>query len=323
MIPAMIPEGRTARLLLRNRISTPALLILAMSSTACGPTNYFVSAVKIDAQQHIYPVGSKSLKHPNAGSYYMFFHGAYLTSINHLAFRLGTQDARGLFYMETNRNQILDRTVKDDEVLTGDFGAIVTEKTCFYNRNVENNPASVQVLIQSVDPDIGRELPDSLPKAPSNTPPVTSIALVRFFRQGAKLAFASGNYEASGELAAIHSGEILNGDLQPGSSVIFFTAGSEFQTLRSRYGLPPRVDIQSYMHSQRISLTETSLPDTRMVAVVVYGFGRLIRQDSIEKEAVVASRYLRSSVTEEERMLAPMCDHQLQQQQSSGKSTIW
>jgi hypothetical protein len=298
------------------------LSALTVSCAPYGPTNYFVTGLNIDAAQHLIPVGVKSLDHPNGNSYYMFFHAAtQLTTVNHLARQSRSGDVRQLLYLETNQNQLLDRTVKADEILTGPFGAVIAEKTCFYNRPVETSPSSIKVLIQSDSPDIGREVPDEVPEPPKDLPPLTSVAVVRLFHAASGLIFASGNYEAAGVLGSINQGQVQNGNLQAGSSIAFPLA-PDFRALQAQYGLSPRTDVNSYLQSKRIPLAKTSFPEERSMVILIYGFGKLMRQDSLEKGAVISSRYLQPLVTDEERTLAPECDAHLRQQQSTGLPTV-
>jgi len=56
--------------------------------------------------------------------------------------------------------------------------------------------------------------------------------------------------------------------------------------------------------------------------ILVYGFGKFIRQDSLEDGAVTSSRYLRPVLTEEEGILGPECDARFRQQQSTGRPTV-
>jgi len=53
-----------------------------------------------------------------------------------------------------------------------------------------------------------------------------------------------------------------------------------------------------------------------------YGFGKLMRQDQFRNGSVVSSRFLRPSVTEEEKNLNPECDAKFAQQRSMGLSTV-
>jgi hypothetical protein len=192
--------------------------VLAAACSACGPSNFYVREMKIDAKQTLIPVGRKSWDHPAADSYYMFFYTATkLTTVNHLANQPRSGDDGRLLYLEADHG-VLERTVKTDEIFTGPVGAVVTEKTCFYNRPTAYR-SSVEVLVQSLNPDIGREAPDAIPGEPVNVPPLTSLSVVQFFREDSHLVFASGNYEANGAIGSLQSGKIVKGDVQPGSSI--------------------------------------------------------------------------------------------------------
>ena len=300
---------------------------LALSISACflidgEPTSYFVREMKVDARQHLLPVGQKSLQHFDDGSYYMFFHGANLTSVNHFLTVGPTGDSRQLLYLETDQHDLLERTVKTDRIIAGPFGAVVTERTCFYNRPIETSPSALLVLVQSMKYD-GAEIPNTMPDAPMNAPPLTSFAIVRFFREGDQLVFGSGNYEATGAIGAIQSGKTSNGDLLPGSSTVVSQAQG-FNNLQHTYGLSPHVKIADYLRSSRIALASTSDAEDRSFVVLVYGFGKLIRQDSLGKGGVLASSHLYTPlVTEEEKALGPECDGRFRKQQAVGKSTVW
>ena len=305
---------------------SPALFIafslFAALGSACGPTNYYVREMKIDAEQHLIPVGSKSLSHPAADSYYMFFHTATkLTIVNHFAKQAGSADVRELLYLEADQDR-LERTVRTDEIVTGPFGAVVAEKTCFYNRPIENYLSSVKVLIQSANPEIGREIPDPISEAPTHVPPLTSAAIVRLFNADSELVFGSGNYDADGTLGSINHGHIVNADLKPGSSTVLPRA-PDFSEIRQASGLPPRFEIEDYLHSKRMPLLGSSSSKEPTFVILVYGFGKLIRLDSLDNGVVISSRYLRPVATEEEKILGPECDEHLQRQQSTGRSTVW
>jgi hypothetical protein len=278
--------------------------------------------MKIDAELHLIPVGSKSLNHPAAESYYMFFHTATkLTLVNHFARQAGSADVRELLYLEANQDR-LERTVRTDEIVTGPFGAVVAEKTCFYNRPIENYSSSVKVLIQSANPEIGREIPDPFAEEPPHVPPLTSAAIVRLFNANSELNFGSGNYDADGMLGSINHGQIVNGDLKPGSSIVLARA-PDFGEIRQESGLPPRFGIEDYLRSMRMPLFGPSSSKEPTFVILVYGFGKLIRLDSLDNGVVISSLYLKPVFTEEERILGPECDEHLQRQQSSGRSTVW
>ena len=311
----------------QTRALYAALMVVASSCVGCSPTNYFVRGMKIDAEQHLIPVGPKSLRHPDTGSYYMFFHtGTRHTIVNHLTWEDRSADVRQLLYLEAERD-VLERTVKDDQIATGPFGAIVVHKQCFYNRPVSTYRSSIQVLLQSAHPDIGREFPGPVPAAPANVPPLTSISIVRIFRAGPQLVFGAGNYEASGTLGSIQSGKIMNGDVQWPSPIMMAPPQNDllrprFDEIRQTAGLPPRVEIEKYLRLKRLPLSNTSNPEDRVIVVLVYGFGQLVRQDSLDNGVVTSSSYVRPVVAEEEGILGPECDARFRQQQSMGRPTV-
>ncbi len=300
---------------------TPALsaaLFVVASLSACGPTNFYVQGLKVDGEQHLIPIGTKSLKHPDVVSYYMFFYTATkLTIVNHFAKQAGSDGVRELLFLEADRGP-LERTVKTDQVVTGPFGAVVAQRTCFYNRP---DPSSFEVLIQSSDPEIGREIPDTIPELPTDAPRLTSISLVRIFRTSSRLIFGVGNYEADGELGSIDSGQIENEGVVPGASIMMKTAPG-FDNIRQTFGLPSRVPVGDYLLLRRMHLQKISNPEERTLAVLGYGFGKFIREDSLQDGVVASSRYLRPIVTEEEGILGPECDARFRQQQSAGRPTV-
>jgi hypothetical protein len=298
-----------------------ALSLLVASCSACGPSSYYVRELRIDAEQHLIPVGPKLLNPPAADSYFGFFHTTTgLTTVDHVAKQAGSANVRVLLYLEAEHDR-LDRTVKTDQIVTGPFGAVVANRTYYYNRPVENSSSSIMVMINSENPEIGREIPDAIPETPKNVPPLTSIAIVRFFRFGPKLIFGSGNYEANGAIGSIQSGKIARGDLEPGS-LIAMPLASGFNEIRQSAGLPQRVDVGDYLRSKRMQLPNVSNPQAPALVIFVYGFGKIIRQDTLDDGVATSSRYLRPVVTEEEGILGPECDARFNQQQSTGKPTV-
>lgn len=299
-----------------------ALSVVFVPSFAGGPEiGYIVPGMEVDAQQHLIPVGSKSLQPPQTGSFYSFDHtGTQLTIVDHFEWQTGASNMRRLLYLEAERG-VLERTVKDDEIVTGPFGALVAEKTCFYNRPVDTYRSSVKILVQSLTPETGREIPDPASAAAKNDLPLTTVSIVRIFRAAPQFIFASGNYEANGTIGSIQSGKVVNGEVQSGSSVMM-PGASEFDAIRQSSGLPNRIDVENYFRRKHLPLLETSNPEDRTVVVLVYGFGELIRQDSLDHEAGISSRYLKPVMTEEERGLDPKCAKRLRQQEATGKPTV-
>jgi hypothetical protein len=70
-------------------------------------------------------------------------------------------------------------------------------------------------------------------------------------------------------------------------------------------------------------LLKTLDPPERTIAILVYGFGKLIRQDSLKDGVVISSRYMSAVVTEEDRALGPLCDEHLRQQDIQGEPTVF
>jgi len=45
-------------------------------ASSCEPTNFNVDELKIDSNLHLVPVGHRTLRDPDGGSYYSFFYTA-------------------------------------------------------------------------------------------------------------------------------------------------------------------------------------------------------------------------------------------------------
>jgi hypothetical protein len=305
-----------------NQRMIMAVCLLAAVCIGCEPrTNFYVLGLRIDPEKRLIPVGPKSLNHPDSDSYYMFFYTAtQLTIVNHFATQTPNHSLRQLLYLEADHGRLL-RTVKTEEIETGLFGAITTEKTCFYRPSDQNYLSSVKVLIQSGQPEIGREIPSPATAATPGVPQLTSLSIVRFHRSDSSLIFGSGNYEADGSIGSIHTGMVARGELQPGSSITVSLAPG-FDDVRKTSGLPLRVGLNDYLRLRKLPLPKISNAEEPSLVILVYGFGELIRVDSLQNGALIASRYLKPTVTEEERLLNTECDDGLRRQHSLGKSTV-
>ena len=306
-----------------DRRKIVAACLLTAGCIGCEPrTNFYVRELKIGPEKHLIPVGSKSLNHPDSSSYYMFFYTATgLTIVNHFARQTPDHPTlRSLLYLEADRGG-LARTVKTSEIETGQFGAVTIDKTCFYKPPEQNYLSSVKVLIQSVQPDIGRDIPDPASATTSDMPPLTSLAVVRFHRANSSLVFGSGNYGADGSIGSIHAGEVANSELQPGSSITLSLAPG-FEDIRKPSGLPSKVQLNDYLRLRRLPLPKIPDAEDHSLVVLVYGFGELLRVDSLQNGTVISSRYLKPIATEEERILRPECDNGLRRQQALGKPTV-
>lgn len=299
-------------------------LILLFPVICCSqePLGYFVRELHVDASQHLIPNGSRSLIEPVEGSYYSVDHtGTGFTSVAHIKRTPGAAQAEVLFYLETNKDQVLDRTVKDDEILTGPFGIVYVKKTCFFNRPVESNYNSVTVMVES-NQNLGKpEIPVQLSNAPQAIPPLTSLSLVRIFQNDSEYDVVSANYEPSGALGSLDVGKTKGGDVVPGSASTSFQIDSN-NPLLEKYGISLRIDVQEYLRSGRLPIRDTALHHEMTFLNQHFGFNKLIRQDQLKDGAVVSSRYLQPLVTEEEQTLDSECDSRFREQRSKGLPTV-
>lgn len=290
--------------------------------TSCDPTNYFVKRIQIDSQLHIIPVGHRVVLTPDRGPFYLFFRmGTGSTTVSHWDELPGEGTApKHLFYLETNRDDVLDRTVKTDEILSGPFGSVDIEKTCFFNRPVDSSYSSVIVRAGTAAGHNIYEIPYQLPDVPKQLPPLTSINIVRIFNHDTGYTIASANYEVDGELGSLNLSEPVAGRATPEISTTVHLAANDPVLLK--YGIPMRIDLQGFLRSRRIPLPEVARPQVLVVVNLVYGFDQLIRQDTIQNHTVTSTRYLRPFITEEEGILNPKCDAHLQQQRSMRLPTV-
>jgi hypothetical protein len=305
-----------------NQLLIAPVCLLAAVCIGCEPrTNFYVRELKIDSEKRLIPVGPKSLDHPDSNSYYMFFYTAtQLTTVDHLATQTLNHNVHRLLYLEADRGRLL-RTVKKDEIETGQFGAVTTERMCFYRPPDQHYRSSVKVLIESVQPEIGREIPTPTLAPAPDVPQLTSFAVVRFHRADSSLVIGSGNYEANGSIGSIQTGTVVRGELQPYSS-IDLPLSQGFDDLRKTSGLPYRVGLSDYLRSRRIPLPLIPDAEERSLVILVYGFGEFLRVDSLQNGAIISSRYLKPIVTEEERVLNPECDDGFRRQRTLGEPTV-
>jgi hypothetical protein len=264
------------------------------------------------------PVGSQSLFKPDSGPYYLFFYGANLTMVDHMERNHGDSDAHRSLYLETKRDGSLDRTVKSDLLLTGDFGTIYAEKTCFYNRPVESNYSSVAIAFFSNGYDSGFETPALLADAPRALPSVTSVSLIRVIRNNADYMLVAGDYESTGELRGLHLGKANGGKISTNKSS--FSAGITRAAL-DEYGIPFTIKVDADMSSHPVRLPEPRLPEQSTWLILFFDFGKLIQQLELRAGVPVSSRWLRPSLTKEEQIIGPECDLRFRQQKSMGFPT--
>jgi hypothetical protein len=297
-------------------------LLLPLMGCSQEPLGYFVKELRVDGSQHLVPSGSRSLVEPVEGTFYSVAHtGTRLTIVSHMEKKPGATQAERLLYLETNTNQVLDKIVKEDEILTGPFGTVYVEKTCFFNRPVASNFGHVTVMVGS-NKDLSRpEIPTQLSAATKDIPPLTSLSLVRVFQNDAGYVVVSANYESWGGLGSLNIGETKDGYLIPGSASTSFRVDSK-NPLVEKYGIPLRIDVQQYLNSRRLPLPNVALRQDITVVNQHFGFDKLIRQDQLEDSSVVSSRYLRPSVTKEEETLASECDSRFRQQRAMSLPTV-
>lgn len=298
------------------------VLLLPPMGLSQEPLGYFVKELSIDTSQHLVPIGSRSLVEPVDGTYYSVAHaGTGLTIVAHLEKKTGASQAERLFYLETNTDRVLDRTVKEDEILRGPFGTVYVRKTCFFNRPVASNFSHVTVMVGSNKDSSRPEIPRQLSAPPQGMPPLTSLSLVRVFMNGAGYVVVSANYESSGELGSLNIGETKDGYLIPGSASTSFHVDSKDPRI-DKYGIPLRIDVQQYLNTKRLILPKVAMRQELIVVNQHFGFDKLIRQDRLEDGTVVSSRYLQPSITKEEETIDSECDSRFRQQQASGLPTV-
>ncbi len=285
-----------------------------------GPTNYYVPAVKIGKEWQIKPVGTHSLSTPSARSYYFFFHAARLTSVSHSVRGPGDSEPHTALYLETKPEGPLDRTVKSDALLAGDFGLVDAEKTCFYNRPVESNYSSVKTSFHANEYRSSFENPVELAAAPEILPPLTSISLVKLFRDGSEYTLAGADYEATGERRSLHVSRAAGGKLLPGADAVMFHLGSKDPRL-AQYGIPDALDINSYLASHRLLGLGVGQREAEVWLIQFYDFGKRIQLQELRDGVPISSRWVRPSITDEERTLGPECDSRMRRQKAMGLPT--
>ena len=176
---------------LLNRLRQVFLVALVVgeldSVCACqSPSFTYFQELKIDSGLHLSVSKGIDLApghRPQSGSYYAPFYGAFVTSIDHLEKRAGSVSPERALYLETNREQVLDRTVKEDEVLSGPFGSLNAKRECFYTRPIESTFGSVSIEFNGNDTQ--HETPLVISGPPQGLPALTSLSLVRILQTGA------------------------------------------------------------------------------------------------------------------------------------------
>jgi hypothetical protein len=306
------------------------MVVVLSSSNPPAPMNFSVSQIQISRQGRVSPVGPRSLLQPTSGSYsyYYFFHAAALTSVNHMENHPGGSGPQRLLYLETHPNGLLDRTVKSDVLLVGDFGTVYADRTCFYNRPLQDSYSSVSLRFFSNGYPSGYESPTVLARAPAVVPPLTSIGLIRILRDEAGYTLAAADYEATGTLRNIQVLKAKGGEVSASTETVVISPGADGKYSLSakdsrliRYGIPFRFAIDNYRSSKQLQLSPAPSPEESTWVILFYDFGKTIQQQQLRAGVPISSRWLQPSVTEEERQIGPECDARLKQQRSMGLPT--
>ena len=313
-----------------KRFGLAVLIISLLSLDACRSPYYF-KELKIDSGLHLILTGG-GFQEPDVGSYYAPFYGAYTTQVDHREKKLGAVARERSLYLETGQDQVLDRTVKTDEILRGPFGAINAEKECYYTRPIRSGFSSVSVEFNGNDKE--HELPSEISSPTKDLPALTSLSLVRIYRTSPEYVIVSANYERDGSLGSLNFGAAENGNpvrTDPIGTSVYRTPDPQVNEIErkemapelAKYGIPTHIDVQKYLLSRHMQLPAVALDQEKNVMNEFYGFGKLIRQDELKDGAIVASRWLQPSVTEEEKeTLNPLCDARFRQQQAIGLPTV-
>ncbi|MDQ2839783.1 MAG: hypothetical protein M3Y72_01825 [Acidobacteriota bacterium] len=284
---------------------------------------YYVERVEIDSLLHIHPIGPRSLPEPNSGSYYFFFNGANLLSVDHYAKQpVKKKRERLLSLAATYPDFLLNRTVKQDEILKGPFGTLYSTKDCTYNSPLVKG--SSVIYDASGGNGEEHETPTELITAPKDLPPLTSLSLTRIFLGKPKVIIlpasdyvvVSANYEPDGRLGGLHVNKAQGGDNTSGDTGMFGMG------LEGTYGIPRRIDIPGYLGSRQLTLPPSTFADFADVAVEHYGYNKIIRVEELSNGVAANPRFFQPSVTPEERTLNPVCDAELKQQAAGFSYTV-
>ena len=297
-----------------------ALSLLSLLSSCGGPTLFYFLDLRIDPGLTLRPAGPRfnATSEPHLPSYYSFFRGANLISVDHRTRHAGADRTEDALYLETNLQQRLDRTVKTENILQGPFGTVYSTRTCFYNRDA-NSLSSLAVAAWASN---GGELPSASPQPPFPLPPPSSLHLVRILRLGPEPPVVVGNYEATGKLSGINMSGTKHGEWALTQDGGDFIIQAPADPRIARYGLPPTFDIAQYRLHPRLALAPTAFPDELIVLNQHFGFGQLIQQDTLANGSAVSTRFLAPSLTPEEKILNPLCDAAFQHQQATGLRTV-
>ena len=264
----------------------PCLLMLAAS---CQSSATYFRELKIDSGLHLGLTGGINLpnfQEPEVGSYYAPFYGAFVTSVDHREKKPGALARERSLYLETGKDQVLDRTVKTDEILRGPFGTVNLIRECFYTRPIRNGFGSVSIELNANGTE--HELPSEVSSPVEGLPPLTSLSLVRIFRNSPGYVVVSANYERDGSLGSLNIG---NGTsmYRTGDPQVDDLMRRELSPTLTTYGIPTQIDVQKYLSSRRMPLPAVASVQEKNVVHEIYGFGKLIRQDELKDGAIAAA----------------------------------
>ena len=291
------------------------------------PLSEYCAELKIAPDFRVAPSHSLSGE-PTTGSFYVFDHlGTGLTTIDHFQKEPGAESPVRRLYLETDTNQVLDRTVKTFQILKGPFGAVYAEKSCFYTRPIESTYSFVSVYSYFKHPIV--EVPPELSRGPESLPPLTSLSLIRVFRAPPEYLVVVANYEPNGEVGSLHidgakDGDWLHSSFVPASGISFVhrMPNDHSSDALRKYGIPERIDVEVFLRSHQIPLATISLPEEVVVLNLHYGYNAVIQQNELVDGATVRVRFLQPSVTEEETVLNPHCESHFNQQRTRGLPTV-
>jgi len=316
-------EELVGRLSVAMLVVSPLGIILS-----CGPpiSQYFA---KLEFSSDLHLILSRRLSpEPSVGSFYFVFRTATgLTEVHHLRQDDPAKPSTVLLFLEANREQMLDRTVKSIQLMKGPFGTVYAERTCFFNRPTETSWSNVSV--HSYFNASSTEVPSELPRPPGTLPPLTSLSLIRIYRAFPEYLVVAANYEPNGELGSLHidgakDGNWLHSNYVPAAQDGFVhrpAKGWDLNALK-RYGIPAQIDVRGYLRSHHIPLPVASLPQEVTVLNQHYGYNRFIQLDELSNGTVISSRFLQPSDTDEEKVLNPLCESRFRQQQKLGLPTV-
>lgn len=297
-----------------------AVLVVLSACKSLGPTNYWVTRIQISRDGRVSPVGARSVVEMRPGPNYYFFHAAALTSIDHMDKDPGESEAHLFLYLETTPDGRLDRTIKKDVLLTGDFATIYAGKTCFYNSPIQRGYSSVGIAFFSNGYAQAYDEPTVFPGAPEVVPPLSSVSLVRVIHNEADYTLVSADYEATGELRAFHVARAHDGNIYPATDEVGYPPNS-LDPRVEKYGIPSILKIDSDSSLPRLQLPSVRESDVSTWLIRFHDFGKLIHQQQLREGQPLSSRWLQPSVTEEEHILGPQCDSRFRQQLSMGLPT--